>query len=496
MPISTDHSGIRPSLSNFLEKAIFAFLTLFAIALPFSIKGAERAWKFALILWLLKLVVDRTRPWRQPLVAPLLAYVILSAISTALSPDPYLSWDRMKLVCLCLAGIVVAQNLLRLSQIRWLVVLLVLSGFAASVFTAWQYTYGVGVRLVALPPNSRLSQLGFQPNDVIDSVGSHATHTERQLIETVQQIKPRTSVAVKYLRGWAVHPEAILATPEDFAQSGLGTSAMRLDRGRPIRAQGTLGHYVVFAEMLMQIACMAWALMLATSWNDALRKLVFGLAFLGMLIALFATQTRAALAGLLLGCLVVLPLMIRGRRRNIAITALFVILVGATFWIQHTRKIEWVDRSDVGMQFRVLMWEDGLRLVREHPWFGVGMETVRLHYREWNIRGFIRYNVQSHFHSNFLQLAVERGIPALLAWLWFSVAYLMLLVRLVSRLRGRNLLACGIAAGILASFIAFTASSFVHYSLGEEPLVMILFFYYGIAAALDRMASPETLDVL
>ena len=59
------------------------------------------------------------------------------------------------------------------------------------------------------------------------------------------------------------------------------------------------------------------------------------------------------------------------------------------------------------------MWEDGIRLVRDHPWFGVGMETVRVHYREWNIRGFIQYNVLSHFHSTYLQIAVERGIPAI-----------------------------------------------------------------------------------
>ncbi len=125
---------------RWLEGLIFFFLILFAILLPHSIKGARHAWMAAGLLWLAKLAIERKRPFPQPLSAPLLAYVVLSGISTALSPDPYLSWPRMKIVCLVLAGIVVAQNLQRLSQVRILVWLLLLSGLAAAAFTAWQYT--------------------------------------------------------------------------------------------------------------------------------------------------------------------------------------------------------------------------------------------------------------------------------------------------------------------------------------------------------------------
>jgi O-antigen ligase len=124
------------------------------------------------------------------------------------------------------------------------------------------------------------------------------------------------------------------------------------------------------------------------------------------------------------------------------------------------------------------------------------METARVHYREWNIRGFIQYNVQSHFHSTYLQIAVERGIPALLAWLWFDVAYFIFLCRLILRLRNQNRFARGVAVGALAAFTAFTFTAFFHYNLGEESLAMITFFYFGTALAIDRMsATPGALDV-
>ena len=48
--------------TKYLDNAIFGLLVVFAIALPHSIKGAERSWKIALVLWLLKLLIDRARP--------------------------------------------------------------------------------------------------------------------------------------------------------------------------------------------------------------------------------------------------------------------------------------------------------------------------------------------------------------------------------------------------------------------------------------------------
>jgi O-antigen ligase len=196
-----------------------------------------------------------------------------------------------------------------------------------------------------------------------------------------------------------------------------------------------------------------------------------------------------------LGCFLSLALLARRRTRILAIVALMLIVAGATIWIQHTRQTKWVDRTDTGTQFRVLMWNDGLRLVRQHPWFGIGMETVRVHYREWNVRAFIQYNVMSHFHSTYLQIAVERGIPALVAWIWFLTAYGVFLWRLIPRLRAQSRFAGAIAVGALAGLAAFSFTSFFHYNLGEESLAMVFFFYFGLAVAMDRILNlPGAMD--
>src|ERR1700733_10477457 len=88
---SATSAPARVGWRAFLDGAIFFFCALFAVLLPHSIKGAQHAWQLAFLLWLIKLAAERKRPFAQPLSAPLLAYVTLSGISTALSPDPNLS---------------------------------------------------------------------------------------------------------------------------------------------------------------------------------------------------------------------------------------------------------------------------------------------------------------------------------------------------------------------------------------------------------------------
>jgi hypothetical protein len=479
-----------------LQKAIACLLILFAVLLPHSIKGGQRAWRLAFLLWLVKLGMTRQRPFDQPLTAPLLTYVTLSGISTALSPDPYLSWDRMKIVCLVLLGVLFAQSLKRLSQIRILVCLLLLSGLAAAGFTAWQYAYGIGVRVNHTVPGTRIYAAGIIDNDIITTINGHSVRTVSQLQRTVASSPAQTPMRIDYLRGFPFQRLETAASRADFVSSGYGTSRLQFSRGKPSRAQGTLGHYVVFAEMLMQIGCLAWAMFLGVQSRQRTLRVLFGVIFLAVTASLVATQTRAALVGLGMGCLLAVFWLTEKRVRIWTALALVLLLALGALWINHSRGVNWASKDDPGTKFRMLMWEDGLRLVREHPWFGVGMETVRMHWQEWNLRGFILYHVQSHFHSTLLQIAVERGLTTLAAWLWFVVAYFTFLVRLLRKARGRSRFATAVVAAVLSGFVAFLVTSWVHYNLGEETLVMVFFFYFGLAIAIDHLLTvPGGMDV-
>jgi len=495
-PVATTPQRKSPPLATFLDGAIFFFLYLFAILLPHSIKGSQHSWQIAFLLWLLKLAVERKRPFPQPLTAPLLAYIVFSGISTALSPDPYLSWDRMKIACLLLAGIVVAQTLSRLKQVRTLVILLVLSGLAAAAFTAWQYTYGVGVRVSYILRVAPLYQAHIHHDDIITHIDGVAVHTPAQLERLVQQSPPGSLLHIDYVRGFPFHKKETFVTREQLMKSGFGSQWLQFARGRPFKAQGALGHYVVFAEILMQIACLCWAMLLATDPRKRGLLLLFAVTLLALTATLFLTETRAALGGLAVGAFVALLMLAGKRSRRWATIVLLALMLASVAWIRHTRGPQWLGTSDPGTHFRTMMWEDGLRLIREHLLFGVGMETIRNHWASWNIRAFTFFHDESHFHNDVIQIAVERGLPAAAAWLWFVIAYIVFLFRLVRRWRERSRFAAGAAAGILASFLAYQTTALVHYDLGIESVAMILYFYFGLAIALGRMfQDPAAVDV-
>jgi hypothetical protein len=383
-----------------------------------------------------------------------------------------------------------------LTQVRIIIFLLILSGLAAAGFTAWQYTYGVGVRIAYVRGASPLYQAHVYQDDIIQRINGVAVHTPDKMQKIIQESPAGTLLHLDLVRGYPFHKKQTDITRERMLQSGLGTSELPLTRGRPLKAQGTLGHYVDFAVMLMQIACMAWALMLSLDARHRILRLTLAVVFAALTAALFLTETRAALGGLALGGFISL-LMLAGKRSRLwATAALGVLLAMAVLWIHHTRGAIGMGHHDPGASFRTMMWKDGLRLIGQRPWFGVGMETIRNHWQEWDIRAFSYFHDESHFHNDLIQIAVERGLPAAAAWLWFVVAYVIFLFRLVRRCLPRSRFAAGAAAGVLAAFVAYQTTAVVHYSLGIESVAMSLYFYFGIAIALDRMlGDPAAIDV-
>ena len=475
----------------------FFCFAVFVICLPHSIKGTQHAWKIAFLLWIAKLALQKKRPFEQPLSAPLLAYVTLSGISTALSSEPYLSWDRMKIACLVLVGILFAQNLKRLSQVRILIFLLLLSGLGAAVFTAWQYTYGVGVQVTHIVPQTFLYKAGIHHDDIFTRINGQSVHTVAQLQAAVAKSSTRTPMRIDYLRGFPLEELRTEVSREQFVNSGYGTPELQLCTRQTIPCTGHLG----------PLHCLrgnADATGLHRVGHAAVERAVRQASFGGVVRHHLPGRHRcpgvnrnACRPGRISARRLRRPHRAGRQTLRIAATAVLLVLIAcAALWIHHTRAVSWTSSTDTGTAFRVLMWEDGLRLVGQHPWFGVGMETVRVHWLEWNIRGFIRYHVQSHFHSTPLQIAVERGLPTLAAWLWFVVAYLIFLVRLIGRTGARSRFATAVVTAVLAGFVAFLTTSFVHYNLGEEQLVTFLFFNFGLAVAIDHMLEvPGAIDV-
>ncbi len=487
-PSSAEEKRQSVRFGRWIDHTLSFLLFLSVLAIPHSVKGMQHPYKVAALLWLAALAFGFRKALPQPLTTPLFLYLVLTAISTILSPTPVLSWDRMKIVLLLFVAILFAQNLRSLRQIKFLVSVLLFSSVLSAGYTAWQYAAGIGVKVSGLAPGSEPAKAGIIAGDIIQSIDGHQVRTPEQLRSDTKRAAPEEIIDLQLLRGQQqgkpLCRESIRIGSQQLAS---GIPSMQLAVGKPDRAQGFLGHFVTYAEVLLQIALLAWGLLIAGVQRKQHAKWIFAFVFMAMVGTIAATQTRSALGAVLLAAFVVLLIGSRGSLRIAALAGFSVALVASTLWIWHARGYFWVDMRDLGTQYRVMVWKDGLSLVRRHPLFGVGMESVRVFSDQWGMRAYKDFHVQGHFHSTPIQLAAERGLPALGAWMWLMIAYLAFLKRLIDRVRSADWFLLGIVLGITGSVIGFLVEAVVQYNMGEEQVVTVLWLFMGLAVALDRI---------
>jgi O-antigen ligase len=132
------------------------------------------------------------------------------------------------------------------------------------------------------------------------------------------------------------------------------------------------------------------------------------------------------------------------------------------------------------------MLEVGKGIVRDHPLTGVGPSMVQRVYPQYRPDYGVQ-PVNPHLHNVPMQIAAERGIPALVVFLWFIVS---LGLGLVGLLRGRSdrLLP---AAG-LAALSAMLAAGLFEYNFGDSEFLMLFLVLITLPfAALSGERAPD-----
>lgn len=144
--------------------------------------------------------------------------------------------------------------------------------------------------------------------------------------------------------------------------------------------------------------------------------LVIGLAVTGGVLLL--TQSRGAWASLfvstvIIGLLLLVKIMKKKKIYLIVVTALLVvaIIVGVgVYSMTHSDQLQpGIKQAEGTLLFRIQLWNLAVPIVKDNPLWGIGLNSFRL---EPEVRYFL-----SSAHNQFLHIAVELGIPALIAYL-------------------------------------------------------------------------------
>lgn len=229
---------------------------------------------------------------------------------------------------------------------------------------------------------------------------------------------------------------------------------------RPI---GALGHWMTYSGVLMLVTCAAVARLIFTP----IRKAWPSVAVPALLVALLVTNTRNAWIGALLAISILLAI------KNWKLVIIAPILAALAFVIApgavKQRANSMLNPSDPASRDRIVMWKIGADMIRDHPWFGLGPEMIKPHYESYRAKYPEAVNpVNPHLHNNPIQIAAERGIPALVLWLWFVVAAGVALWR---QLRAR--VAPAVAAAGFGAVIAMLAAGMFEYNFGDSEFLML-----------------------
>ena len=249
------------------------------------------------------------------------------------------------------------------------------------------------------------------------------------------------------------------------------------------RPRGTLGHYMTYSGTLMLVI------------GVAASRLVFGvrdrtwpaLVMPALVVALSLTLTRSAWVG---ACVAVGVLFILKDLRLLGLLPVVVALFFAFAPDSVTnRMVSMFDLRDPTNRDRLAMARTGTAMVRDFPLTGVGPNMIPKLYTQYRDPDAVQA-MNPHLHNVPLQIAAERGLPALAIWIAFVVLLAHGLFRLFRSDREPTLAAAG-----LATIAGMLSAGLFEYNFGDSEFLMLFLVLVTLPFAAvrrdDAAASPR-----
>ncbi len=491
-----------------LDRAAFAFLVLLAISAPHSIAATQTAWLAGMLLTVIRLVVAPREKFRFGLIdLALWGLFLWTAVSAVMSYDQPTSLNKLRAAGVFLIVYFVRLNIRNLRAAAFVGIMLIVSCMVNVLWVPLERAIGRGVEIHQINANGPLAKALLMDGDALLTANKQTVRNTEELLAALES---NESTDVKFYRPdfeFTVKVNRTDLLSGETANERLGIGSWKTSHNW--RSRGFYGHYVTYAEVLQLIGSLVFGLLIAgfVSWQgrrkdnvntvaiadpdlkiSAPRKSYLALilvCFLMMSFALLLTVTRAPQLALMISAGVIV-LFGLGRKWVLIAAIVFVpVALGGLYFLQESRDVGFFDASDESTRYRKVMMQDGVRLLTDSPRnfiFGVGVDSIKKHWREWGM--FEGGNLpMGHFHSTPVQLAVERGLPALLIWLVLLGAYVCSLWRAINNHRLADWRIHGILLGCLGGTIGFFASSIVHYNFGDQEVVMTFYLLMGISLA-------------
>lgn len=241
------------------------------------------------------------------------------------------------------------------------------------------------------------------------------------------------------------------------------------------RARGPIGHYMTFAGQLL--LCVALAAGVAAMARERRWRLgAFAVALVGS-IALAATFTRSSWLGLVAALAVIVGAK-RPRWLVALAAALVVLYFVAPAQYQDRLRSAFDPHHPVNLE-RTYMWDAGLRMFRDHPLTGVGLEDLHPIYARYKLPQ--AHEPAGHLHSVPVQIAATMGLVGIVSFLFLYASLMRCAAQGLRPMLRRGGVAAGVRLGVLAALVGFLVAGLFEWNFGDEELLYLLFPMVGLA---------------
>jgi len=227
------------------------------------------------------------------------------------------------------------------------------------------------------------------------------------------------------------------------------------------RPTGSLSHYMTYSGVIM-LALGAAVARLLFYWDRLIWPAV---AVPAMLVALAVTQARNAW----IGALAAIGALLATKRLKLLLAlpvfvALVMFVAPASL---RDRAFSIFDPNNPTNRDRFVMLRMGRHIVADHPWFGVGPDRIKVVYEDYRPADAVNPR-NPHLHNVPVNIAAERGLPALAVWIWFIAVAARDLFKQVRQGHDKALAAAGLAA-----VVGMLVAGLFEYNFGDSEFLML-----------------------
>lgn len=483
-PASQSRLSTTEQWSRFGQQTATIGFFLYSVFAPHSIAAAEISLGIAGAGWLVRTIFSRTTGFhRTRFDLPIWLFFLWTAASSLLSQEPRISIAKIQSTCVIFLFYLTQAIVTRRTAVL-LVAVMILSGAAGTIYSIYDLARGRGVVIESLAPDSPFRQFHLREGDAVWRIGGRRVYSVTDIDERIKNSPTQKEMIV-----------SVITHGEHLELRGLTVTAVIQRKPSPsgivgggpthrFRASGWTRHYETYSEILQILAQLAFGLALANFRNHGLRlraKLAFaasGLLALGIVL----TAMRTVLVALAIGVCVISARALGRKAKVLVLAGLLVLLAVGAFVVYQTRAPNALWLEDPSSSLRVQVARVGLSRMMLHPLFGHGMDAMHVHWREWGFPGADML----HLHSTPLQLAFDRGLPALILWLWIMALFWLTASR--GEKAGRDSSDTnryGILLGATGAVAGFFASSLVNYNFGDGEVALVFWWLLGIVVVLS-----------